>query len=71
MPFSLTLQASKAKFPTSTKTDPNKSVFCELSGNSLNEDILFKLSNILLKLLLRFYKPLKGRNHTKFPEERL
>ena len=27
--FSLTLQACKAKLPTSTKADPNKSVSCE------------------------------------------
>ena len=62
MLFSLTLQVCKAKFPTSTKTDSNKSVSCKSKWRHFIE---------VAGLLLRFYKPIKGKRHTKFPEERL
>ena len=51
VPFSLTLQGCKAKFPTSTKTDPNKSVSCEFCLETVKMKAFYESSRITIEIL--------------------
>ena len=47
MPFYRTLQACKAKFPASTKTDPSKSVPCQFCQETVQMKNLIKVAGLI------------------------